>query len=272
MLFARHLSVLSALAMVATTSPALAQVVRSQNFDTDPGWTLVGSGANGNNFGYRTSANAGGSAGEAGGRFTRSTFVRTYADTSGISLSLDAVFAAQGRFNFTNDNAPDFGPALQVGHFSGSGLASVGVSFNNNNTGTLHWQASVRLDDGTNIISPPSIPLLSNVPRTWSYDWNPTGGTGSGRLTVTLSGINGGGTDIIDLTPAQRAVGVTLDGFGFNGESATSSNSGLLADIFIDDVTYSVIPVPEPSSVALMTVTVAFVGRRYRRRHSPAVA
>ena len=45
---------------------------RTQNFTTDPGWAAVGSGANGNSFGYQPASSfAGGASGEGGGTFTR---------------------------------------------------------------------------------------------------------------------------------------------------------------------------------------------------------
>jgi len=49
----------------------MADPLRLESFDVDPGWASLGSGGNGNDFGYRTTANAGRSPGEAGGTFTR---------------------------------------------------------------------------------------------------------------------------------------------------------------------------------------------------------
>lgn len=245
-----------------------ADFIRFQNFDADPNWTTAGSGVNGNDFGFRTSAFAGGAPGEAGGRFTRSTFVRTYADTNLASpFNLDTPFSASGRFNFTNDNTPDFGPGLFVGHFDTSGPASIGMHFNNNNTGTLHWQAGIRFDDGGVLLGPPVL-LLSNVARTWSYEWDPFGGGfGGGLLTVTLSG-PGGATQALDLTPALRDRDVSIDAFGFNGEPAVSGQADRLADIFIDDVTYTVAAIPEPGSLVLFAAAgVCVTGYGWVRRN-----
>lgn len=246
--------------------PGYAQVIRTQDFSVDPGWTLIGHGTNGNNFGYQSTSNSGGSMGEAGGRFTRSTFIRTYADTNLLTpLNLNQPFSASGLFNFTNDNTPDFGTGLVIGHFQVTGPGSIGMVFNNNGTGVLHWRAGMFLNNGVEV-SATSSSLLSNVQRSWSMNWDPSGGgLGGGRLTVALSGTGGGGTQTVDLTPAQRGFGLDVDAFGFNSEAALTSLPDRLADIFIDDVTY-VVGVPEPSSMVLMSSFAVATAWRVRRR------
>jgi hypothetical protein len=246
-----------------------------QNFDSDPGWTIAGNGVNGNNFGYQSSAFANGSPGEAGGRFTRSTFVRSYADTTSVGLlNLNGPLAASGRFDFINDNGPDFGPGLLLGHFSTVGPAGIGILFNNNDTGTLHWSAVIIFNDGTELGTAPTL-LGSNIDRTWSYNWDSTGGVyGGGVLTVSLSGANGGGTKVVDITAEARGRGMSSNAFGFNGQAAVSGQSDRLADIFIDDVTYStqsvsvVAAVPAPPSLLIAGIgsLCVMAGQRARSR------
>jgi len=89
------------LVVLVCDSQVDAAIVRTENFDVDPGWTVLGSGANGNDFGYQaTSSHAGGSPGEGGGTFTRSNFEKYYADTSlGGSFTLGQPFSASGKFD-----------------------------------------------------------------------------------------------------------------------------------------------------------------------------
>ena len=107
--------------------------------------------------------------------------------------------------------------------------------------------------------------ISANVARTWDYSWNPAGGTqGGGLLTVDVSG-PGGGTQTIDLSAGQRALGSTLDAFGLSSRPAVSSNAGQFVDLDIDDVSYTVLP--EPSGL-IMVGTAALVGWRARRRRN----
>lgn len=245
-----------------------AAITRTENFDVDPGWIVVGSGKNGNDFGYQTSSHAGGgSPGEAGGRFTRSEFVRYYADTDiGGTMTLDQPFSASGKFACTDAFHPDYGYPFGVGHFSTSGYGMVGINFTEVDTDDLHWRAGIVLDDFITGFGTTPLLVTENDRHTWAYDWNPTGGTtGTGLLTVNLD------SDIytIELNPTDRAKGATLDAFGFAGIAAPNrSYSDWYADMYIDDVTYSVIP--EPSSILIWLLMGAIgpicYGRNRRKR------
>ncbi len=243
--------------------------VQTQNFDTDPGWTTVGSGANGNNFGYQAaSANAGGSVGEAGGTFTRGTTGRIYADTNIGTLSLDQPFSASGKFDFTGSNRPDFGPSFVIGHFLEVGdplagdFSQIGIGFGNGGTNNLEWTVviTVGFANGSSIATGGVLTAIDpNIDRTWSYDWNPTGGVnGGGLLTAILSG-PGGGTKSLDLTTTQRATlaPASVNAFGLSVSYPTLSDSSEFANVFIDDVAYTVADssvAPEPSSIAVWSL------------------
>jgi hypothetical protein len=79
---------------------------------------------------------------------------------------------------------------------------------------------------------------------------------GGGELTATLSG-PGGGTQTVDLTPTQRATlaPASVNAFGLS-VSYPSISSSEFANIFIDDVTYTV-AVPEAGSITIWGVFIA---------------
>ena len=238
---------LTALVVLLGVGQTGTAAIQTENFDVDPGWTVVGSGDNGNDFGYQAASSyAGGSPGEGGGRFTRSDFVKYYGDTElGGLITLDLPFSASGKFDHTAAFTPDFGHTNMIGHFSTGGLGRVGIGLNNSGT-SLYWVAVIVLDDFTTL-GTGFTTIAPNVNRTWSYDWDPDGGTaGEGSLTVMLDAA----THTLELTAAERATGATLDAFGFGGLAANGSESGWYADMYIDDVAYTVL-IPEPSTLII---------------------
>ena len=252
-------SYLTAVALLTSARCAIGATV-TETFDVDPGWTSVGNGINGNDFGYQpNSSYAGGVQGEVGGRFTRTDTNKVYADTTiGGTLTLDEPFEASGRIDATARSTPDFGYALGLGHFAfeGGGFGPrnhVGIFFHNGvSASELSWGIGIRFSNGSDDGADSTV-ISMNADRTWSYSWIPDEGIhGAGRLTATLSG-PGGGTKILDVTPQQRALGVTLDSFGFAGHypSPPDGSANRYADLYIDDVTYTI--VPEPSALALAT-------------------
>jgi hypothetical protein len=226
-------------------------ITRFENFDSDPGWTSVGNGVNGNDFGYRTSSFAGGSAGEAGGHFTRSMLQRAYGDSDlGGGLSLDDALTASGKFGFTDANRPDFGTFLEVGYYQQVQSASLmGINVGNGQGGPLRLFGLLQLSDGT-YVSTAEVTPVAGVPLAWAIDWNPLGGAfGAGRYSVTIDG----NTAFVDLTLAQRAVGASFNSFGLNGfNNYSSSDSSEYANFFVDDLNYNAIAaVPEPASLCI---------------------
>ena len=267
--FFLQLLITSALVMAFASPAESAIVTRIETFDSDPGWTSLGNGVNGNDFGYRPSSFAGGSDGEAGGHFTRSMFQRSYGDTNlGGILTLDDALTASGKFGFTAANRPDFGTFLEVGYYQQVQSASLmGINIGNGQGGPLKLFGLLQLSDGSYLSTAEVSPTVS-VPLTWAIDWNPQGGAfGAGRYSVTIDGT----TTFADLTLAQRSVGALFNSFGLNGyNNFSSSDSAEFADFFVDDLTYNAIaPVPEPASLAIwggIGLVGLVVGWRRRRK------
>ena len=215
---------LTALAVLLGVGQTSTAAIQTENFDVDPGWTVVGSGVNGNDFGYQAASSyAGGSPGEGGGRFTRSDFVTYYADTDlGGTLTLDQPFSASGKFSHTDADWPDFGWPEIVGHFSPTGYGRIGVGFTDTSTPNLHWRATILTNDFFTSFGSTPVLVTPNVEHTWAYEWDPDGGTsGGGMLAVTLDG----DVHTIELTAAERAIGATLTAFGFAGTGAPGGTS-----------------------------------------------
>ena len=208
---------------------------------TDPsGWSSLGSGVNGNDFGQSDTSHAGGVTGEAGGRFTRSGHTRYYADTTLTGLDLGKPIEASGKLDHTSANRPDFGRPMLLGHFDVDNMVDqgirLGITFTNagSTDNSLFWRA-----DLGSVAAGTPIEISANSDLEWSYQWDPHGGTDLvGALTVNLNGT----TQVIELTTAQRSslAAHSLGGFGFLGVAKPDDNeSGWYADLFIDDVTYT---------------------------------
>lgn len=244
--------------------------LRTETFDVDPQWTSVGDGVNGNDFGFRTSDIAGGSPGEGGGRFARTDSTRFYADTDfPNTVRLDQPFQASGRLDLgAVDANPDFGNPLWLGHFNPDSIAKAGLFFNDGPPGPgLAWSMSIAFPGGIALSPTPQMNFQPGVDRTWSYAWDPIGGVGGvGRLTGTLSGPDGG-SRIVDVDwSGVDPSNVTFTAFGFNAGVNPPASAERFADIFVDDLLYTV---PEPSTFALAALGMLGMlacGWRQRRR------
>jgi hypothetical protein len=233
-----------------------------EDFSVDPHWSVVGSGANGNSFGYQTSAHAGGASGEAGGRFTRSHFQRYLADAFvDETLGLNDAFFASGKLDVTLQNSADFGPGLVIGYFDTSdafGGASVGLYFNHDDMADrFYCDLFLRFTDGSISRQRLMNSVDTNQDRTWRFEWDPSGGSfGGARLTGSLSG-PGEGTASIDIPLAELATKIaTFDAFGLSSGSTSPlsgnpNRSDWYADVFLDNVTYMDAPIPEPGAFVL---------------------
>jgi hypothetical protein len=254
-----------ALIAALSASQFLFADTRTQNFDTDPGWSLLGSGVNGNNFGYQPSSNAGGIPGEAGGTFTRTAGERYYADTNIGIIDLNQPFSASGTLAYTAQENPDWGRPLIVGYFSTSGISTVnvadmvGIAIDNGGFSTqIYWTGVVILADGTDLgVLPKTLLPSPNVVHNWSFSWNPNVST-AGEFEFQLDGT----LETVDLTTAQRLTGLSTDAFGWGGGPAPSNQqSDWFANLYADNLAYTV---PEPSSITLLVISSLFVCICYR--------
>ena len=138
------------------------------------------------------------------------------------------------------------GHFLVVGNPLSGELIAIGLTFGSDGQDRLQWTVGVTIagaNGGIGGVDAGGLTYIDpNIDRTWSYTWNPTGGVnGGGLLTGTLSG-PGGGTKTVDLTPTQRATLAlaSVNAFGISVGSPSQSNSSEFANIFIDDVSYSI--------------------------------
>jgi hypothetical protein len=97
--------------------------------------------------------------------------------------------------------------------------------------------------------------------RRFTFDYDPKGNSGSGRVTVTLDGR----PYVLDLTPQQRKSGAVFNRFGL----ANVRSGGHSVEFYLDDVIYTARREPgtRPSFVPQKTVEVPYphkqAGRRY---------
>ncbi|MCP3693774.1 MAG: hypothetical protein GY917_16345, partial [Planctomycetaceae bacterium] len=209
-----------------------------QDFSSDPGWTSHGNNQGGNEFGYQD--------GKIGGRFTRSSSARHYGDTNLASpISFDLPFSASGSFRAEDINHPDFGNGMMFGHFTvggpdegvQNGPFKVGIGLTDNSQGNVLWWYGGILDNsGLAMDAVGHVVLELKSDHEWSYNWNPEGGQGHGSLTVTLDGK----ASTLELSQQQRQMLTgSMNAFGLAGNPASHPNSGMFADISIDNVSYT---------------------------------
>ncbi len=92
---------------------------------------------------------------------------------------------------------------------------------------------AARLDDLKN----PPLAIEPYSQHDWSLDYDPAANAGNGVLTVTLDKQKW----VLNLKPEDRAGGAEFDRFGMFNEQRANGNS---ADVFIDDLTYTVAQKP----------------------------
>lgn len=95
-------------------------------------------------------------------------------------------------------------------------------------------------------------------PRRFSFDYDPAGNGGVGRVTVALDGRK----ESFNLTPEQRKAGATFSRFGL----ANVRSGGHSVEFYLDDVTYTargVRPKPVPQTTVEVPYPHKQAGRRY---------
>lgn len=264
--------------VIAPFASAQAQALRFQTFDTDPGWSFLRNedGSIGNNYGFRTTNFTQGAspAGEAGGTFARTSMVSYYADAdlNGI-LTLNSFFHASGEVVFASSS--NFNNGIAIGH-RGTSTGPVGSVFSNFAGFQLaepqgfpynRFRATINLADGGQLLGTEVGTVQIGVPYTWNYSYDP--GVGNGILTAELfdAGVSIG-MSTVTLSSTDLSVGAAFDSFGMGSGGVGEMNATNTAVVYMDNVSYSIVPVPEPAGVVAMVsagiVICGWVSRRCR--------
>jgi hypothetical protein len=127
--------------------------------------------------------------------------------------------------------------------------------------------ADIYLSDGTRAGAEDPFRISAHGDYTWRYDWDPLAGT----LTVRFFDAAGGvGTSTLTVSDRERAVGVSLNAFGIATGGVGSASAQNVANVFIDDVTYTTAtPGPPGWALALgggLACAASRSGRRLLRR------
>lgn len=227
----------------------------TENFDdlataTDHGWTGSGNETSPQSFGFSATSNVLGTAGEAGGTFSRATGLTYYADTSlGGSFKRSDSFSFSGSARLSNT---DFDGTIFIGFFNASNLNQTTTSFIGCFIGepaaapptTDPFRVSAQIRQGATTTGSSLITADQNTTFTFNLSW-----VGAPDGSGTLSGtINGTAVNIVQgaAIGSFNAFGI---GAGFAGNAQTKT-----ATAYLDSVTYSTVD-PAPPVAPFVTET-----------------
>ena len=215
-----------------------------EDFDTDPGWTRFNNPAN--DFGFRNSNLAGGTAGEAGGFFSITTVPVWYGDERVGAFGGSDALCASGILNIRSVDL-GYDNNVLVGHFdsgefseseqNGIGLQVLEPDEQGATSLRIFYLAGT--GEGQLFV----IEGL-NLPRTWSYNYDPKAGD-FGSLTISISG-PGGGTATHFLASDERDSISNFDTFGL-AVKPHDLESTAQAEMYVDNLRYtSTVPCKMP--------------------------
>ena len=222
------------------------QVFNSASSALAAGWVENLSRTNGDNFGFNNSNFAtGAGAGEAGGVFASFTNKAYYADVFTPALTLNDNISASGkvvvRVNPTTNNTIRVGHLLSTGaknaSMIGFDIAEPDATFPD----YARVRGLIQGADGSLTLSSILLRLSAGTVWNWSYSYDPSN---NGRLTTVFD--DGAGTTVsnaINLSFQQRMAGASVDSFGLIHGAVTTNNTDI-AEVYIDDVVYTVKPQP----------------------------
>lgn len=260
---------------VGTPAFASARYVELQTFDssasaTTAGWSGHDNSLNGNSFGFQSTNFTGLSpAGEAGGTIARTSNLAYYADlTLGATPTLGQGLQSSGELAVTSFA---FNNAIRIGYFdanaSSGSIAFAGFQVAEPQSGSLlRILASIHLEDGSFLESGTPVLISANTNYTWTANWNPSTlveqveffnsvGTSLGTSTVQINSLN------VAQSGPFNAFGILTGGIG--GAAPTN-----VANVYIDNLSYAITPVPEPGSLFLCALASGVVGWTVKRRES----
>ena len=254
------LTFIALITCISIVSEAGASSTEFQDFERQraaraAGWKGFNNTGNGNDFGYSAGTNFTGSASgtsEAGGTFSRNRDLAYYADTTlGGVFTLDDTFSAEGEFEYTNPKNDNNDVGL--GHFDKSDTDIryhdfIGILLLEDTDPLFRVFAGVVIAGYAPRINYDDFFYLPiNGDYRFRYNYDPDGGdSGNGIVRVEVFNTEGDtrGTASISLTEEERASGATFNAFGLSNGIIDSNRYDWTADIYIDNVSYSVIPPP----------------------------
>jgi hypothetical protein len=229
------------------TPPCDAQVLKTETFDTDPGWDGRNNRATDppprqitQNFGYSpASSNAGGPAGEMGGLITPAGEAAYFAKVL-PNLTWDDPLSVSGKLRVNNEGHTLLGffnsntinewrtpNALAIRLYGRSSFFYAYPEY-----GTAKWRANATSFPGSG--DEYHFAAGSTV-HTFTLNYDPAGNGGNGLVTVSIDGQTG----MIPLTPGHRADGATFNRFGFLNVMKAADTGG---PMWIDSLVINGVP------------------------------
>ena len=192
-------------------------------------------------FGFSSTARAGGQPGEVGGIIWRDEEPAYYADRIGL-LTLDDELSASGRLAFCGAGSDS---AVSIGWFDAGTKRSqrlpepeerqrntLGIFIEGQSQIGHRFRPAYRTSTGEGIIAPDG-PIIRPDGRSheWSIRYSPSAAGGRGRITVALDGRS----RELDLEAAHRSAGARFDRFGiFN-----FPKGGHYVEVYVDGLRYT---------------------------------
>lgn len=228
-------------------------------------------------YGWSQTNWAGARSGEIGGLFWRTEppdpLCSYYGDDVG-GLTLEDPISFSGTICFTDgmtDAAAFFGyfnRDNQVEQFTAatSGRSSpigntMGITIADSSAVGYYFMPQVTSSDREVVRKACEVFTPDRRRRRFTFDYDPQGNGGTGRVTVTLDGRK----HILDLSPQQRKSGAVFNRFGL----ANVRSGGHSVEFYLDDMTYTARRAPgaRPKFIPQMAVEVPYphkqAGRRY---------
>ena len=222
--------------------PVMGQVIqKSEDFTVDPGWDELGNRSDGQDFGYSATNIAGGSVGEAGGHFSRTT-LGIYADNVG---SIDP----------STTTLTMTGTGVWTAEGGGSGNVMIGWF---DKFADLHWPPKnfigFRTDEAdlylciSDTSCGPKVneggDIDPQTPFTYDLTFDPAGAGGNGSITSTFNVTSEGVAQTF--TPTLDAGGGVIDSFNDLNRHGLFTlwipGNGNEVDFAVDDITYTAAP------------------------------
>ena len=236
---------------------------RLETFDSNPGWGGDSNRSDGYDYGFSNTDVTGGQsdAGEAGGKFVRSSQASYYADTNLASpLTLGQTLFASGELALANVS---LNGSVNIGYLNTESSDQLQLNLLESAEPGDHIRAVIQLttSDGEIYTSLPIVLRdVEDGPREWSMQYSRNAENDASTIVLTISGEgtisnNGvGGTTALEtvreVSGSGNTVTVTIpaaivnenalfDAFGLSAPGLNSPNHSLSIDVFVDNLSYT---------------------------------